>query len=78
MAKKRQNETFFDETAAFSRALDYKFSKDVYVTPDLKKFLDLKGIQHAVDSKMFLPGFLVSTSNVMGMAKVEDIYEFVF
>lgn len=69
MAKKR-NFAIFDEKIAIDKALDFEFSKNVFVTPELKKFMELKGIQHAVTPSIFLPGFIVSTSNVMGMAKV--------
>ena len=69
MAKRRISYQF-DEKSAFDKSLDFDFSKNIFVTPELKKFLDLKAVQHAVSPKMFLPGFLVATSNVMGMSKV--------
>ena len=72
MANKRVSDTFFDEKAAFSHALDYEFLDEVWVTPELKKFLKQKGVQYAVNAKMFLPSFLVATCNAMGMAKVDD------
>ena len=64
MAKRRISYQF-DEKSAFDKSLDFDFSKNIFVTPELKKFLDLKAVQHAVSPKMFLPGFLVATSNVM-------------
>ena len=71
MANKRFSDTFFDEKAAFSHALEYEFEDEVWVTPELKKFLTQKGVQYAVNAKMFLPSFLVATCNAMGMAKVD-------
>ena len=74
MANKRASDTFFDEKAAFSHALDYEFLDEVFVTNKLKKFLTQKGVQFAVNAKMFLPSFLVATCNAMGMTKVDDIH----
>ena len=74
MAKKRASDTFFNEKAAFSHALEYEFLDEVFVTPKLKKFLAQKGVQFAVNAKMFLPSFLVTTCNAMGMAKVYYIH----
>ena len=71
MANRRSSDTFFDEKAAFDRAVDYKFVDDVFVTPELQKFLKLNGVQFAVDSKMFLPSFVAATANAMGMSKVD-------
>ena len=72
MANKRASDTFFDEKAAFAHALEYEFMDEVFVTTKLKKFLTQKGVQFAVNSKMFVPSFLVATCNAMGMAKVDD------
>ena len=72
MAHKRHSDTFFDEKAAFNQALDYEFLDEVWVTPELKRFLTQRGVQYAVHAKMFLPSFLVATCNAMGMAKVND------
>ena len=71
---KRCSSGTFDEKLAFSKALNYDLDKYVYVTPEMKKFLELKGKQHAVDPRMFIPGFLVATANAMGMAKVNSVW----
>ena len=74
MANKRVSDTFFDEIFSFSHALEYEFLDEVWVTPKLKRFLTQKGVQYAVNPKMFLPSFLVATCNAMGMAKVDDTH----
>ena len=55
----------------FMQAASFPVSDDIFITEKFRKYCYLKGVQHAVDPKMMLPGFLVATSNCMGMAKFE-------
>ena len=70
MTKRKSSDSFFDTDKAFNMSLEYEFSEDVFVSPELHKYLLQQGIKFAVNPKMFLPSFLVATANAMGMSKV--------
>ena len=70
MNKRKSSDSFFDTDKAFNMSLEYEFSDDVFVSPELHKYLLQQGIKFAVNPKMFLPSFLVATANAMGMSKV--------
>ena len=69
MAAKRRSQSF-DETEAFIGALEYDVGDIVFVHQKLKRFLELKSVQHAIEPRMFIPSMLGATANVMGIAKV--------
>lgn len=60
--------------AAFEKANSYELIDECFVTLKFKNFLKLKGRKYRVDPKMFIPGWLVCTANLMGMSKVSEFY----
>ena len=60
-----------DEHLAFERALQYDCRLDkVFVCREMESFFTKHGRKKGVQPLMYLPGFLISTSNVMGLSKV--------
>ena len=57
----------------FSNALDNNLDESVFNSKSLQKFIASKSTAFRVTSNMFIPSFLVSTSNAMGMAKASNM-----
>ena len=53
----------------FQNALDNNLDESVFNSASLKSFFASKSTTFRVTSNMFIPSFLVATSNAMGMAK---------
>lgn len=57
----------------FENALKHELDETVFQSKSIQTFFARKSTTFRVTPNMFIPSFLISTSNAMGMAKVSNI-----